>query len=468
MRQKKVSKVVLVFPGIGLCGFGNKTSGSAEMHRIHHGVCSIGASAKKAGYDVELIDMRKLASWEDFKKVFSEKKADVVALTISNVDSKISLETIDIIKSLNKEIKIIVGGLSPTIFPEIYSDNEKIDYIVVGEGEIAFVKILDAISVNGSFPRLSRGEKPNLDDLPWIDRELFDYSKELFHPFAPGQETPSVTMIAGRGCPYQCTYCQPAENMTYGRPHRMRSPENVIEELKVLREKYHFKSVTFWDDTFPVYPDWVFKFCDLYEKEKFKAPITIDCRADIICRNEQMMKRLKEVGLEWVLIGIESGSQRVLNFLKKGTTVEQNRQALEICRKYKIKAYTTFMLGLPTETKEEQLATINFINSVRPENPQLFYFLPIKGTEIYKFCEDNDLIMPEFKKDPFNIARSGNFKPKLKNIDYEYLDYLKGQLFINKQSRFMKLIEKGWREPKKVWPFLKRKLKLPIKPVKSL
>jgi len=467
MNQQKAPKVILIYPGIGLCGFGNKTSGSAEMHRIHHGICSIGASAKKAGYEVELIDMRRLDSWDDFKKTFSEKKADIVGITISNVDSKIALETIEIIKKIDSKIKIIVGGLSPTIFPEIYSENKKIDFIVVGEGEVAFLKIINSILENNSFPRLARGEKPDLDSLPWIDRELFDYPKELFHPFAPGQAAPSVTMLAGRGCPYQCTYCQPAENMTYGRPHRMRSPENVIAELKILKNKYNFKSITFWDDTFTVYPDWVFKFCDLYEKEKFNAAITIDCRADIICRNEKMIKRLKEVGLEWILMGVESGSQRILNFLKKGATVEQNRQAIEICKKYRIKAYTTFMLGLPTETKEEQMATINFINENRPENPSPFYFLPIKGTEIYQFCEENDLILPEYKNNPLDIARSGNFKPKIKNIDYEYLDRIKSLLFINKRSRLTELLGKGWREPNRILPFFKKKLRNIINYIRS-
>jgi len=461
--QKQTPKITLIYPGIGLCGFGQvKINTSGEVHWIHHGIASIGASAKKAGYNVNLIDMRTLDSWEDFEKLIAGEKSDIVGISISSMDSKVAMEAIDIIKELNPQTKIVVGGINVTVFPEKYSENIKIDYIVTGEGEITFVKIINAIVKNGSWPRVSRGEKPNLDDLPWVNREMFDYSRELGRrPWNPGERTtPSITMIAGRGCPYQCTYCQPAESLTYGKPHRMRSPENVIEEMKTLKNKYDFKSVTFWDDTFTLYPQWVYKFCDLYEKENFGSLLAICSRTDIICRNEDMMKRLKEVGLDLVMVGFESGSQRMLDFLKKGTTIEQNYKAAAICKKYGIKMLASFMLGLPTETKEEQEATIKMINDTKPEIPAAFYFLPIMGTEIYQFCKDNDLILPEYKENFLNIERTKNYRPRIKNVDYEFLDSLRTKIYNYDRggNRVIRLIKKGLSEPSKIIPFIKKKL----------
>lgn len=431
-KENLKSPITLIYPGIAIIGFGLAgKSHSGEANWIHHGLASIGSSLKSKGYDVKLIDMRTLDSWEHFKKTIENINPEIIGISISNVDYKIAMRTAEIIKELKPSAKIIAGGLNPTIFPEIYQNNEKIDYIITGEGEITFVKIVQAIENNLDIPKFSIGEKPNLDELPWVDRTLFDYSRELNCHYAPDQKLPTVTMIAGRGCPYQCTYCQPAESLTYGRPHRIRSPQNVISELRTLKNKYDFKSITFWDDTFTLNKKWVFEFCDLYEKEKFDATIAACSRADIICRNEDMVKRLSEIGLDWFLIGFESGSQRILNLIKKGTTVEQNYKAASICKKYGVKIVATFMLGLPTETKREQLATAKMIIETKAESPLLFYFLPIIGTEIYDLCKEKDLILSDTINDPFNIERTSVFnKPRIKNINYKFLDLLRARIYI--------------------------------------
>ncbi len=459
MNNNKISNVTLIYPGISTCGFGKAGKGlSGEVNWIHHGTASIGAQLKSKGYHVDLIDMRTLNSWEDFNRIIKNLKTDIMGISISNPDFKIAMEIVKIIKKLKPSIKIIAGGLNPTIFPENYENHEEIDYIVTGEGEITFIKIIQAIENGENLPKINKGEKPNLDDLIWVDRTLFDYSRELNYPFIKcDQKIPTVTMISGRGCPYQCTYCQPAENLTYGKPYRMRSPENVIAELRMLKEKYNFKSITFWDDTFTVNRNWIFEFCNLYEKEKFGATIAACCRADIVCRDEKMIKRLSEIGVDWLVIGFESGSQRILDLLKKGTTVEQNYKAAEICKKYGIKVFATFMLGLPTETKEEQIATAKMIIETKVEHPSLFYFLPIKGTDIYTLCKEKDLILSE-NDDLFNIERTGIFKPRIKNIDYKFLDILRAKIYNQNKKSLTYLIKQGIKNPSKILPYLRKTL----------
>lgn len=411
-------RVCLVYVGVGVAGFNaNRCPGDREGAWIGHGIASIGANLKANGHDVELIDLRHLSGWSDFAAQIAAKKAEVFGLSVSPVDGQFTESIAQIIKHFHPGARIIAGGIQPTIFAETY-ENGSIDTVVIGEGEVSFVDLVRDFGEGKSWAKQVVGVKPDLDAIPWVDRELFDYKREMECFFAPGQELPSITMMAGRGCPFKCSYCQPAENAVFGKPFRIRSPENVVAELKFLKEKYRYKSITFWDDTFTISKPWVMKFCDLYEEAGIGATIAACSRADIICRDEEMIKRLAEIGLNWFVIGLESGSQRILDLIKKGTTVEQNLESAKICRKYGIKIFGTYMYGLPTETNEEALATAKMIDEIAPEHPSPFYFLPIKGTDIYTFCEEKGLL----NDIPETIERTGMRYRALKGVDYDYLD----------------------------------------------
>ena len=411
-------KVTLVYTGIGICGFNTNASDDRERHHIGHGIASVGAAAKAAGYHVDLIDVRTLTGWEEFVSSIRNAPADVYGISISQADCKPGAELIRRIKATLPQSKIIVGGVHPSVFPFAYT-NLPVDTVVVGEGEVVFVDLLKLVDSKAPLPKVIKGIKPDLNAIPWIDRDLFDYGKELECLFSDDQPGPTVTMLAGRGCPMSCTYCQPAENTVFGSPYRLRSPQNVVDELRHLYDKYQFKNVLFWDDTFAINKKWIMEFCDLYEAQKFGATISVCNRADIICNNEPMIKRMAEIGVNWFVVGMETGSQRLLDFIKKGTTVEQNKEAVRISRKYGIRTYATIMYGLPTETREDSLATCRMIEEANPEYTQVFWFIPIPGTEIYKYCIDNDLILPGVMDR--TIARTATYIPNLKNIDYDYI-----------------------------------------------
>ena len=412
-------KISLVYVGVGVAGFNpDRPRGDREGSWISHGVASIGACVRAAGYKVDLIDMRHLSGFDQLAEMVKANPAEVYGLSISAVDYATGLQTVLTIKTNAPQSKIIVGGIQPSIFPQDY-DYKVIDTVVIGEGEVTFIDLLRQIEAGDSLPKVIRGAKPHLDFLPWVARDLFDYERELECFFAPGQATPSVTMLAGRGCPYQCSYCQPAENAVFGKPHRMRPPHDVVAELEYLKRQYDFKSITFWDDTFTFNTKWIEIFCDLYEQRKIKASIAACSRADIICNNEAMVERLASIGLDWFVIGLESGSQRLLDLIRKGTTVEQNIRAGEICRKYGIKIFGTFMFGLPTETPEDSKATARMINRIAPEFSSPFWYTPIKGTNLYDFCVESNLLLDDMSGR--TIERTGRFIPAIKNVDYDLL-----------------------------------------------
>jgi len=409
-------KVTLIFPAIGIIGFGCKDYYSGEVSWINHGLASIGATLKKDGHDVDLIDLRRLDGWGEFAKKIKKRKPDVIGISVSSMDLRPAAEAIQIVaKELPKTI-IAVGGIQPTMFPEKFVDNPDIDYVVKGEGETAMSNLCSENAEECIENGLVCGVREDLDSLPFIDRELFEYQHEMDNSFILGiQPSPMVTMLAGRGCPYKCAYCQPAENSVFGLPYRMRSVDHVIAELDELKAKYDFKSVLFWDDTFTFNQKWVSEFCKSY---KHDAELLVNSRADIICKHPEMVERLAGIGLKTMLIGFESGSQRMLDLMEKGTTVDQNFDAAEICKKNGVKIFGTYMFGLPGETKGDALLTNALIRGTSPEHKLMFIFTPIPGTKLFSYCKENDLLLDQNYDD---IARTGVRKKRIKGVDYKML-----------------------------------------------
>jgi len=389
--------------------------------QIDPGLCSISAYAKSKGYkNIELIDLRKLRGWDHFKEEVKKQNIEVAGLTMMSCDFNNVNKAVSIIKEVNKNVIVVVGGVHPTVATKEVAANKDIDHIIVGEGEISFVNLLDDIQNNKKSERIIFGIKPDLNVLPFEDRKLFDYQTTVkFVSNFPGIfKPPSVTMIASRGCPYNCTFCAPHAKIMFGNKVRYRSVNSVIEELKILWEKYHFRSLFFWNYSVTLNEEWLWEFCEKYEKNGFKADISANSRADVICRNEKTIKKLSEIGLKMLHVGFESGSQRILDFIKKGITVEQSIKAAEICKRYHILVRGLFMLGLPTETKEDVQKTLDLIKKIRPNIYSFSYFTPVPGSYLWDYCKERNL---NLMKNYDELADYGPSKPKIKGVDYEYL-----------------------------------------------
>lgn len=406
-------KVLLVFAGIAETGF----KGSRQRLKlvwINHGLASIAGSVRKAGHEVSLIDLRQLSSWDEFKDKVKACAPQVTGLTMMSVDYETVTQAIRLIKEIDKRIKVVVGGPHPNLAREEVKANPDIDHIALGEGEISFVKLLSDMESGKAVERIIDGVRPDLDALPFADREIFAAGEMPIDHFL---RIPFVTIIAGRGCIYNCSFCQPAERMIFGPKVRRRSVKNVTDELKLLRERSNFQSLMIHDDCLTEDRAWVMDFCRQYRDNGFKQPFVCQSRADIICKNEDMVKRMAHSGLAMFLIGFESGNQRVLNFLRKGTKVEQNYKAAEICNRYGVRVWANYMLGIPTETKEEALDTLAMIRKIKPYRVSPAFFTPHPGSDLYKYCEENGLSLMKSHSD---YSRSPD-SPKIKGVDYVFL-----------------------------------------------
>ncbi|MFQ6015509.1 MAG: B12-binding domain-containing radical SAM protein [Anaerolineae bacterium] len=412
--------VTLIYAGIAGKGFNSLKEGM-DSGWISHGLAHLSASAKAEGFSVDLIDLRALSGWDQFRQEVAHRQPDVAGLTMMSVDYNPVMESISIIKEVNPAIVTVVGGPHPTVSTDEVLVNRLIDYVVVAEGEITFTNLLRAMA-EGRPPseRVLIGLHPNLDELPFADRNLFLEEWRRFGydldspevPFVPELPAPFVTIIAGRGCRYNCNFCKPAEDYIFGRGTRRRSVQNVIEELRLLREKYNFASFMFHDDCLTEDRRWVTEFCETYRAEGFTQPFFCQSRADIIFHNEEMVSRMAEVGLKGYFIGFESGNDRVLNFIRKGTTREKNIAAGKICRKYGLTIWANYMLGLPTETEEEIKDTISMLKEIDPDYYSPAFFTPHPGSDLYDYCLERNLCLitdhDSYRRNPTELKIKGH------------------------------------------------------------
>ena len=420
-------KTTLVYPGIAGYGFGSLGKGM-EAGWVSHGLAHISSAAKAQGFDINLIDLRALSGWDQFREELLRRQPDLVGLTMMSVDFSPATEAARIVKEVMPGTVTVVGGPHPTIAVEEVTQIPEFDYVVVREGEITFPWLLGELGA-GRRPesRILEGEMPDLDAVPFPDRDLFlnewlKYGYTLDSPevpFVPDLPPPFLTIIAGRGCRYNCNFCQPAERLLFGRKVRKRSPANVIAELDLLRERYRFASFMFHDDCLTEDRQWVLEFCDLYEGKGFHQPFFCQSRADIIVHHEEMVQRMAQVGLKGYFIGFESGSDRVLKFLRKGTTRAKNLAAADICKKYGIKIWANYMLGLPTETKEEVMDTVSMLKEIDPDWYSPAFYTPHPGSDLYDYCIENDLSLitshDQYRRNPWET--------KVKGQDFEFLQW---------------------------------------------
>ena len=413
----------LVFPGIAVCGWGafGKPDAGGDANFVQYGLAYISAYAKQMGHSIDLIDLRRLDGWEAFEEEIQNKSPGVFGISATSIDFPLAKEAIRRIKGLDRSSITILGGVHATVSVEEVKQVAEIDHIITGEGEILFSDLLSRIEKKLSSPRVIRGKTVDIYSLPHPDRELFNYAEgELANPWLPHMDVPFVSIVTSRGCPFKCKFCQPAERKIFGNSARLRSIDDVMRELNDLREKYAFKSLLIHDDLFTFNRKWVQQFCRRYSEEGFTAQFTCQARADFITNNEDMVHMMANTGLTCCMIGFESGSQRILDFIGKGTTVEQNYRAADICRRYGIKIFANYMFGIPTETPADIRRTVEFIRAVQPDYRSPTIFTPYYGTELHVYCKERDLLLERSESFFDRAPYAGR---KIKQVDYDLVRY---------------------------------------------
>lgn len=426
----KKNNILFVYPGVVGKSFFNmpKTGWNNTWHYLGFSILSAGL--KIHGFSTTLIDLRNLLSWEHFEHEIEHNDAQTIFLTASTALFPRAKEIAQRIKKVRPELPIVIGGVHASIFPNDALNCEYFDHVVSGEGEWAALDIAYAYEKGVDLPRTVHAVQPVMAEVPLPDRDLFKYAEDPGFHFI---ERPHASIITSRGCPYKCSFCQPTTNEVFGGKVRQRPVEDVIEELIQLKEM-GYKSVRLLDDLFFINPRWVKKFIAQYKEAGLDLQLIGQARSDIIVRREELFRGLREIGLEVVHIGYESGSDRVLQILKKGEDAQHHVRAFEICNELGVHIFCNYIFGTPTETAEEMQMTIDIMNEnkIRYRGGNILF--PTIGTDVYDDFKKEGLLEEGFVYEHSSITCIEDLNPPdapyekgfFKNVDYtmvkEYLD----------------------------------------------
>jgi len=347
------------------------------------GILYISAWLRARSFDVEIYDST-FGSRNELFHVLETGKPGLLGvygnlLTRANV-----VEIIERAKAAGW--RVVAGGPEPANYAEEYLAAGA-DYVVPGEGELVLEHLLSGDpSPNGVLYRDSAGaivrtapqaHIRNLDSLPWPDRERIDMGRYLW-AWRERHGKGSVSVITARGCPYRCRWCS---HSTYGNTHRRRSPKSVADEVEWILERYQPEMLWYADDVFTIHHGWILEYAAEMKRRGIRIPFECITRADRL--NERIAETLAALGCFRVWIGSESGSQRVLDAMERGVTVQQVREATRITRQQGIQTGMFLMWGYEGEQIEDIEATVDHVKACRPDIFLTTVSYPIKGTPYF-------------------------------------------------------------------------------------
>jgi len=413
-------RIMFIWPGLYL-GW-NCLGKGFEQSAINHGLSSISAVLKNWGHDCFLLDMRSLNGWEHYEKIISEQVFDVALIGFYSVDEKFAAGAIERLKKMYPEKPVIAGGVHIT-FNQIESFS-KADCVVWGEGDRIAADLILQIEKGISIPKKVIAETvTDLDGLPFLDRSLFNSAIEQQHPLFPLLPQPFYTINFSRGCAFSCAFCLESKNYLW-KKYRVRSPENCIEELKILKDA---GSLMIHDDHFPT-GDWIYRFIELWDMEiARRIPFWCQIRADWIVRHQDAIPDMARIGMTWVSLGIE-GSQRMLDFYNKKLKTETIIEASRILHANQVNIFGNYILGAPTETEADLKELGEMLSQIRPQYHSPSTYTSYPGSLLYDFIAENNLWAgPIDDPNSHYSTTRWPYERKISGIDYEKINQLRSE-----------------------------------------
>jgi radical SAM superfamily enzyme YgiQ (UPF0313 family) len=371
------------------------------------GIAYLGAVLEKAGHKVEAYDFL-FDSWSDVKekieKIIKKATPDIVGISSMTTNRYSSFELTKMCKKLNEKIKVVLGGVHPTMMYKQILENFPVDYIVIGEGEETFLELVKAIEKkkeqSGNLKKITGIAFRDNNDVTFTGPRCFTKDLDAL-PFPKHsyfseniRKNKILYVTSERGCPIGCTFCSTSRH--WGRMIRQRKPENVIKEIMEAKKEFpEIKKVYFDDDEFLMRKPWVLEFCRQFKKANLK--LEFECAGRVSSIDEDLIIGLKQAGCTRIDFGVESGSPKIIESIKKRITNEQVITAFNLCKKHDISAGIYLMVGLPGETKEtvnETICLLRKIPNAKFHIPGVFQVYP--GTEIYENLKEKGWINDDY------------------------------------------------------------------------
>jgi len=351
-----------------------------------------------------------------FEKILRRQKPDLVGVT--SLTGPAILDGI-LVSRLAKEsgATVVWGGTHASLLPEQTLRNPYIDFVVINEGEVTFRELISAIEKHSGFAGIhglaykdgseirinsERAFIQDLDELPLPAWDLIPVDRYVYrYP----QARRKIAMVTSRGCLFRCSFCYVID--FHKRKYRARSAGRILEEIAFLQKNYGIDGVRFDDDLFVINRPRLREFCDWIDKRDIPITWESNCRADQV--NPEFLKVITRGKCHRLTFGLESGSDRVLKFLKKDLGVGQICNAFDLLRAGDIMTGVAFLVGIPTETRDEIRQTIALARRIKAHHTHFYPYVPFPGSPLAEYCLDNGLIeYPKTLEDwaTFDYARS--------------------------------------------------------------
>jgi anaerobic magnesium-protoporphyrin IX monomethyl ester cyclase len=378
------------------------------------GLCCLAAVTRKKGFETRILDAP--AHCFTIKNTVEEIlrfNPRYLGLTAATVSIHNAGKVAQLVKSRNKNIKILIGGSHLTSVAEktmnIFSG---FDIGVVGEGEITIIELLETLDGSNNNYDLTQidglifrqdgklqvnAPRKYIEDLDSLPKPTWDLLPELKKHYRPsilrGYYLPATGIVTSRGCTGKCTFC---DRSMFGSKLRANSAERVVEIMEELHLKYGMKEIFIFDDNIMLFRQRLEKICALLIEKRMK--LKWSCFARIDFAYPDGLKMMKEAGCHLVAYGIESGNQEMLNFLQKNITLEKVRKVIRWTKQAGLIAEGLFMMGVPRETNKTMETTINFAKSNPLDDIAVTIFTPLPGSKLYKEIDQFGRFHEDWKK----------------------------------------------------------------------
>lgn len=388
------------------------------------GLAWLAAVLEQKGINVNIIDA--LVERKNAEAVAGEaRKAypDIVGIYCGTDIRRDAFQVAHSIRKICPEVYIVMGGPHVTFAAEDTLQNvPSVDIIVRGEGEETFTELVNVLDAGKNLAQvkgisfrdgkniihnLPRPFIENLDVLPLPARHLLPMDKYNFR--IPFSRVRATSVLSGRGCPIGCIYC--STSFLWGRRIRVRSPRNVVDEIEHIVNEYGIKGIYFFDDTLTFHKQRAMEVCDEMIERNLGLTWFCESRVDIV--DEKLFLKMKQAGCRIIAFGVESGSQRVLDNMKKKISVSQSINAINLCNKAGMKSKSFFMYGLPGELPEDIEATFRLLYGLNSDIKVMGICKVRPGTELEAIAREENVL-----PDGFSWATEAELVPKYSQNKY--------------------------------------------------
>ncbi len=414
------------------------------------GLAYLGAVAEQAGHQVTVIDCQgERLTYDTFRQRIAQVPSDVIGVTATTLLYNSAKTIMETAREVHPNAVTMIGGSHVSFWDQnALNETQSLDVIVRKEGEQTFLELLQRMDAKKSFDgvlgttfrgkdgKITRNEdRPFLHDLDSLPSPAYhllplDSYRRMGKTIFP--------IVTSRGCVQWCDFCSTVR--MFGRGYRTRSPKKVVDDMEALHNKYGESQFTFYDDAFTINRNHTLEMCaDIKAR---KLDVDWDCETRVDAVDKELLEKMRDAGCITIWFGVESGSEKILGKMHKKINREQVKNAFKMAQKAGMMTIASAVIGFPGETEETAWETIDFINSLNPDDIGCYIATPYPGTPMYEEVVKNGwLRVTDFNK--YDTATPTFETPDLSMERLREIKYKAHQKFYLRPSYVFKMLRKG-------------------------